>query len=541
MTIPSSFRTSLPLAITSAVLLAACGGDDGDPTPTTPTVSVGDTIVLTASGKLASFNRASPGTLVGSIAVTQLPAGETLLGIDIRPADGRLYALGSRGTLYTLDPSTGIATAKATLVATAGDDNPYTALSGSEFAVDFNPVADRLRVIGNGGQNLRINVDTGAVITDGTIAPAAGSASVTAGAYTNSFAGTTTTQLYDIDAATGTLYLQNPPNNGTLANGRPLGVTGVTANGFDIDARTNLGYAALGTATASTLYTISLVTGTATPVGVIAGGEGIRGLALVGPATPTALGLTNDNRLVAFAIATPNTLTATTAITGLASGETIVGFDTRPTDGQLYGLSSTGRIHTINPATGVATLKSTLAADSTDATAPYAGLAGTVFSVDFNPVADRLRVVSNTGQSLRINVDTGATFTDGNINRATVPPTVLAAAYSNPFAGTTTTTLYDLEANSDVLATQVPPNDGTLVDVGSLGLDLAGTAGFDIAGGDNGLALAALRTGTTGPFSLYTVSLVTGAATLIPGATTPAAAQIGGASGPALIDLAVRF
>ncbi len=76
--------------------------------------------------------------------------------------------------------------------------------------------------------------------------------------------------------------------------------------------------------------------------------------------------------------------------------------------------------------------------------------------------------------------------------------------------------------------------------VGPLGVDIGGSAAFDIGGGSNGLALAALRTGTTGPFSLYSVSLTTGAATLYR-ALAAGAAQIGGAAGPALIDLAITF
>ena len=130
----------------------------------------------------------------------------------------------------------------------------------------------------------------------------------------------------------------------------------------------------------------------------------------------------------------------------------MVGIDFRPADGKLYALTSTARLYTVDANTGAATLKATLAADPADATAPYAGLVGTTNSVDFNPVADRLRVLSETGQSLRINVDTGATTTDGEVNRAGTPATVVAAAYSNSFAGTTTTTLFDLDANSDVLA-----------------------------------------------------------------------------------------
>ena len=548
MTTKTPLRASAVLSTALlASLLAACGGSDGnnnDATPAAPAASVpvGDTLALTASGRLVSFNRSAPGGLVGSIAITGVASGETLLGIDVRPADQRVYALGSRGTIYTIEPSTGVATLKSTLVATAGDDNPYTSLTGTDFAVDFNPVADRLRVVSNTGANLRINVDTGAVITDGTIAPTSGTAAITAGAYTNSFAGTTTTQLYDIDAATGTLYLQDPPNNGTLAPGRPLGVTAAAVNGFDIDPRTNIGYAALGSATASTLYTVNLATGVATSLGAIPGGEGIRGLALRTALTPSAIGLTSDNRLVAFDPRTPNTLTSTVAIVGLNSGESVVGIDFRPADGLLYALTSSARIYTVDPITGTATFRSALSADATDTTAPYAGLSGTTFSVDFNPMADRMRVISATGQDLRINVDTGATTTDGDINRATVPPMVLAAAYTNSVAGATATVLYDLEAVSDVLATQNPPNNGTLVNVGPLGLDLAGTAGFDIGGGDNGLVLAALRVGANGPFSLYTISLTTGAATLFANTSGNAAlSQIGGAGGPALRDLAIRF
>lgn len=536
------------LAASIAVMVAglmACGGGggDGDPTPppTPPvTVQVGDTIVLTVTGQLASFNRATPGTLVGSVLVSGLGTNESLLGIDYRPADGQLYGLSSAGRLYTIVPSTGVATLKSTLRAATGD--AFTALAGTEFGVDFNPVADRLRVVGNTGQNLRINVDNGDVITDGAIKPATGTASVSAAAYTNTFAGATTTALYDIDAATGLLHLQDPPNNGGLAAGVALGVASTTVNGFDIDARSNTGYAALTVEGVTSLYTVNVgaTSAAATRVGTIAVGQSVRGLALVQAAAPTALGLTTDNRLVAFDPKAPNTLTATTAITGLPAGDTVLGIDVRPTDRAVYALTSAGRIYTVDPATGAATLKSTLSADATDTTAPYPGLVGTVFSVDFNPVADRLRVISNLGQSLRINVDTGATTTDGDINRAT-PATVLASAYTNSFPGTTTTVLYNLEANSDVLTRQDPPNNGTLVDIGALGLDLTGMAGFDIAGGANGLVLAALRTGASGPYSLYTVSLTTGAVSLYRNTGDPALSRIGGASGPALRDIAIRF
>ncbi|HEX8604081.1 MAG TPA: DUF4394 domain-containing protein, partial [Pseudoduganella sp.] len=240
----------------------------------------------------------------------------------------------------------------------------------------------------------------------------------------------------------------------------------------------------------------------------------------------------------------PNTIDATVAITGLNGGETLLGIDYRPKDGMLYGLTSAARIVTIDAATGVASAKATLAADAADSTAPYTAIAGTAFAVDFNPVADRLRVIGNTGQSLRINVDTGATTTDGAINRASGAATVAAAAYNNSIAGATATILYDLDTATDVLAMQTPPNDGTLVDVGRLGVDAVGDGGMDIAGGANGLALAALRTSATGASTLYRIDLMSGAATPVNGAATPATSVIGNAVGnnaPGLRDIAIQI
>jgi len=136
-------------------------------------------------------------------------------------------------------------------------------------------------------------------------------------------------------------------------------------------------------------------------------------------------------------------------------------------------------------------------------------------------------VIGDTGQNLRINVDTGATTTDGAINRAGFAPVVSAGAYTNSFAGTTATTLYDIDRTSSSLAIQNPPNDGTLAIVGPLGVTVAGSGAMDIAGGANGLVLAALRTGASGPSSLYRVDLATGAAVLVNGAGTPGTSAIG--------------
>ena len=142
-----------------------------------------------------------------------------------------------------------------------------------------------------------------------------------------------------------------------------------------------------------------------------------------------------------------------------------------------------------------------------------------------------------------VTVIAGQTTTDGTINRASGAASVSSSSYTKSFAGTTSTVLFNLEQNTDQLTRQDPPNNGTQSDIGPLGVNLTGIVGFDIRGGVDGLAQAALRTGTTGPFSLYTVSLSTGAATLHRNTRGNAGlSQIGAATGPAnLVDLAIRF
>src|SRR5688572_12973326 len=136
-----------------------------------------------------------------------------LLGIDVRPADGMLYGLVADGTVVTIDPASGKATQKSKLDSMIPADAMAT--------VDFNPAADRLRVIGSDGTNLRANVDDGKVTKDGSLKFADGdmhkgkSPKIVAGAYTNSMKGAKETTLYDIDA-TGAVVRQAPPNDGVL-------------------------------------------------------------------------------------------------------------------------------------------------------------------------------------------------------------------------------------------------------------------------------------------------------------------------------------
>ncbi len=203
-------------------------------------------------------------------------------------------------------------------------------------------------------------------------------------------------------------------------------------------------------------------------------------------------------------------------------------------------------MYTINTDTGLASLITALRPDTGST---FTNLDGTSFAVDFNPTADRLRVISNTGQNLRINVDTGDTIKDGDINGISGAK-VTAAAYTNSFAtpiAMLATELFDLDQTGKTLTKQNPPNEGTLNLIGNLGINLGIDNGFDIAGGDNGLALATVA-GETGPSVLYRVDLNSDTTITTPRARlaisvdgTPnlAASTIGANTTPQVIDLAI--
>jgi hypothetical protein len=461
---------------------------------------------VTNSNQLIRFNTSNPGIVVSVGPVTGLQAGENILGIDFRPATGELFALGSTSRIYTLNKTN----ASATFVALIS-----TALSGTAFGFDFNPTVDRIRIVSNTGQNLRINPLNGVAIVDGAINGAA--AGVDAAGYTNSFNGSTTTTLYDISATSDTLYTQNPPNNGTLVAVGPLGVNVTDVNGFDILSSDNTAYAALTTSVAplTGLYTINLSTGAATLVGNIGNGlTSYSGFAVEIGATTNfnVYGVTTSNNLIRFNSSRPGTILSNTPITGLQAGENVIGIDFRPANGQLYALGSTSRLYRINQFTGAAT--------QIGATGAFT-LTGTNFGFDFNPVPDRIRVTSDADQNLRLNPNDGTlTATDGTIAYAAGDPNagqnpnVVASAYTNSFAGTTTTTLYDIDSNLDILVTQNPPNNGTLNSIGSLGVNITGEAGFDISPSNNA-ALAALQSSGASSSALYSINLSTGAASPI--------------------------
>src|ERR1700694_1728196 len=156
----------------------------------------------------------------------EVQGARMLLGIDVRPADGLLYGVAGDGNIVTIDTKSGQATVRSKL--------SEMLKPGVTASVDFNPVADRLRVMGSDGTSLRVNVDDGKATVDGSHKykdgdPNAGKTpKVVAGAYTNSMKGVQSTALYDIDAATGSLVTQAPPNDGVL---NTVGALGIALNG----------------------------------------------------------------------------------------------------------------------------------------------------------------------------------------------------------------------------------------------------------------------------------------------------------------------
>ena len=128
--------------------------------------------------------------------------------------------------------------------------------------------------------------------------------------------------------------------------------------------------------------------------------------------------------------------------------------------------------------------------------------------------AQRLRVTSDTDINRRHQVG-GATINDGDINAPYGNPSVVGAAYSNNFAGATSTTLYTIDSFNDSLNIQNPPNNGTQVVQGPLGIDInSEEVGFDIETG-TGIAFLAANVTNSHRSGLYTVNLTTGAATLV--------------------------
>lgn len=259
---------------------------------------------LSDDNRLFTFDSANAAYAFDARSIAGLGAGETLVGIDVRPNDGKLYALSDQSIVYRIDIDGTTATAVSVTQA-----NAFT-LSGTAFGFDFNPVPDRTRIVSDSDQNLRFNQTNGLLVQpDGTLkyddtAADGDPVDVNAGAnpnivgagYTNSTTPSPRTPppgtlLYVIDSDLDSLAIQDPPNAGTLNTVGALGVDAPDLLGFDISGLSGQAFAAWTGTDGSMLYAIDLLTGAASLVGGIGGDFTIVGLATGAVPEPGVVGL----------------------------------------------------------------------------------------------------------------------------------------------------------------------------------------------------------------------------------------------------------
>lgn len=261
--------------LASALLLWAASGA-ASPATETPAARLA---ALTRDGRLLVFSTSQPDAV--QVRTIDGP-GDPLCGIDLRPANGRLYGVTTASEIYTIDPRTGSTELQSTLT------RPFDGEMRS--GVDFTPLADRLRLVSHDGLNLRINVEVGATAIDGPLVYAPGDPShgqrpeIAAVAYTKNRPQATATEMFDIDSNLDILVRQEPPNDGILHTVGKLGVDFPVEAGFEIvteGSGAETGWAAFD----DRLFRIDLTTGQATPAGTIGGSPGgIVGLSSIGSA-----------------------------------------------------------------------------------------------------------------------------------------------------------------------------------------------------------------------------------------------------------------
>lgn len=269
---------SLAASIATAVVVATgpqhspAAAETADPT---------EVAGLTDGQTLVGFDSDDPADVTAIGRITGLDGDRALVGIDYRVSDRTVYGVGDRGGIYTLDLD--MAAAKKVSQLTV-------ALQGDAFGVDFNPAANRMRVVSDTGQNLRHNIDdpagmpaAGQTATDTalTTPPATQpTTGVSAAAYTNNDTEPdTATTLFVLDTAKDQVAIQSPANTGALAATGQLGVDAEGPAGFDIHANTGHGLATLNVDGAQRLYDIDLLTGKATAIGAFPAGHQVTDIA----------------------------------------------------------------------------------------------------------------------------------------------------------------------------------------------------------------------------------------------------------------------
>lgn len=238
---------------------------------------------LTRGDDLLRFDGDEPGTVRDRVSVNGL-GGDSLVGVDFRPANGLLYGVSRGGGVYLIRPDNGRAQRVSTLRTDAGQ---RVALQGQNFDVDFNPTVDRLRIVSDADQNLRANVGTGETIVDGDLRYGGTGADprVTAVAYENSRAGAFggETEIYYLETNLDRLTTAADANSGVMSTVGGLRVAAGSLAGFDIVTRNgmNAGYAALQPGGGpSGFYNVDRSTGQAKRIGPIGNNSDVESIAI---------------------------------------------------------------------------------------------------------------------------------------------------------------------------------------------------------------------------------------------------------------------
>ena len=235
-------------------------------------------------------------------------------------------------------------------------------------------------------------------------------------------------------------------------------------------------------------------------------------------ATPSlpAFGISADGKLMAsFTTDRPDVLNWFRVITGLSGDTSVIGIDFRVQNGLMYAVGNQGGVYTVKTPPAVPDVQVTKVSQLS------VPLQGTNFGVDFNPAADRLRIISDTGQNLAHNLANSSTATNTPLTTdgATTHGVTGAAYTNNDLNSATATTLFDINTTSDQVVIQSPPANGLLTATGSLGFDAGANAGFDIfsdlsAGKTiSNTAFATLTPAGASTTTLYMVDVLTGATT----------------------------
>ncbi len=177
-------------------------------------------------------------------------------------------------------------------------------------------------------------------------------------------------------------------------------------------------------------------------------------------------------QIVSFDTTSPRTITRTTKVTGLASAETLVAMDVRPSTGEIHVLSSRRSLYSVSAAGAASFLISIpeLGAGSLGA--------GDKFDMDFNPTGEAVRLVNTqTRNNVRVVLSPAVAIGNGGANDEPLSyapsadngdgPNIVGLGYSNNFAQTTSTRLFGINVDLKTAGEPQPAHRIELVELTS--------------------------------------------------------------------------